>query len=80
MIWAVTKKGKRMPVDAAPVPSGNIVLLEDRILPDSQGRPQLLAHYLGKNAGGAMDLGEDRYVSHYATCPHAKQWRERNSR
>ncbi len=77
VIWAVTKKGKREPVDAVPVPNGNIVLIEDRLPPDEQGRAQILSHHLGKNAGGAMDLGEDKHVSHYATCPHAKEWRDR---
>lgn len=77
VIWAVTKKGKREPVDAAPVENGNIVLFDDRLGPDEQGRAQILAHHLGKNSGGAMDLGEDKYVSHWFTCPHAKDWRRK---
>lgn len=62
IIWAVTEKGKRIPVDVETVPEGNVVL-EDR-----PGHAPL-ARVVGKGRG-------DR-ISHFATCPNAKEHRRR---
>lgn len=29
IVWAITTSGKRMPIDAAPVPNGNVTLRDD---------------------------------------------------
>jgi hypothetical protein len=65
IVWAVTERGKRMPVDAEPHPAGNITLLP---LPDGGAT----AHVLGKfeSAGGAP-----RHRSHFVTCPQSSDWR-----
>ena len=57
IVWATTSSGKKMPLDAAPNPRGNLVM-------DDAGN-------VGPVPGeeGAPDLGK-RYTSHFATCPH----------
>lgn len=62
IIWTVTEKGKRMPVDRAPRADGN-VKLEHR-----PGRPPL-ARVVGK--------GNGTHTSHFATCPNAGSHRTR---
>lgn len=70
VIWAVTHKGKRMPVDADPVENGNIKL---RYVGEI-----IIAAYPGKEHPGLFDdpsFAEKCYVSHFATCEQAKNWR-----
>lgn len=64
IFFARTEKGKSMPLDAEPVPDGNIVLRDG------------VVNYL---TGPEMDMPTDRprYKSHYATCPQAGQWRKK---
>lgn len=59
--WVVTEKGKRMPLDAGEVEGGNIVI-------DGLG-PTRVAKYVANGAGNR--------VSHFATCPNAKEHRKR---
>jgi hypothetical protein len=65
IVWTVTERGKRMPVDAEPHPAGNITLIP---LPDGG----VTAHVLQKfeSAGSAA-----RYRSHFVTCVNASDWR-----
>lgn len=70
VIWTVTTAGKRMPVNADPVPNGNIRLSESV---DERGRKTVLAYVLG-----AKDAREGvLYVSHLSTCPQAAQHRRK---
>lgn len=72
VIWTVTHKGRRMPVDAAPVEGGNI-----RLRSEADG-DRVIAEYPGKEHPGLFDEGDRaRYVSHFATCPQAAQHRRR---
>ena len=66
--WLETAGGNRIPVDEDPVPNGNIVVV---------GRMAKVC----KNAAAAETLypGEPRYVSHFATCPQAGQWRKKKA-
>jgi len=68
--WAVTVKGRRMPIDPVPVPDGNIELEEREVfltplaivrvnIPTGEPVPPVL------------------YKSHFATCPQAGKWRSR---
>lgn len=69
IIWTTsTDSGKRLPVDAAPVPSGNIVLTTGNDGPRSRvlGGAELRSR-------GAGSL----YVAHFTTCPEADTWRKR---
>jgi hypothetical protein len=65
IIFAVTERGKRMPVDAEPHSDGTITLI-----PAADGGAT--AHVLQKfeSAGGVP-----RYRSHFATCDKPAEWR-----
>lgn len=67
ILWARTELGKPIPIDPAPRPDGNIVLR-----PIAVGA-ELLAHVLKKGE----ETGEQRYVSHFATCEHSELHRRR---
>jgi hypothetical protein len=59
-----------MPVNADPVPNGNVRLSESV---DERGRKTVLAYVLG-----AKDAREGvLYISHHATCPQAAQHRRK---
>lgn len=68
--WARTEKGKRMPLDPAPVLGGNRSLEE---VPAYQLTP---AYFITE----AITPHPDRpgYVSHFSTCPHAARHRGRS--
>ncbi len=63
--WATTEKGKSMPVNVEREMDGNISLFLHR----PTGELTAMVH---KPGGGPW---EDRYVSHFATCPQAQQHR-----
>jgi hypothetical protein len=63
IIWAVTSKGKRMPVDAEPSESGNVEL-------DRSGRvPLAIVH-----AQPPMEA-TNLHMAHHATCPQSDRWK-----
>lgn len=62
VLWALTKGGKRQPVDAAPASTGNLIL-EQR------------SGTLVSRVADLFDPPGDRYMPHHATCPDAEQWR-----
>lgn len=70
ILWTVTPKGARLPVDAPVDPAGNVEIvaidpdgtLRARVLPD--GYVELSPEFAG-----------ERHVAHWATCPHADRWR-----
>lgn len=63
IVWTLTQKGKRMPVDAEPVSNGKFVLEDEE---DDEKRR---AVYIGEKGG----YGGERYSSHFGTCPHAAE-------
>jgi hypothetical protein len=66
--WAVTEKGRRMPIDVEPAADGNIVLqVRGRFMP-----PLAIV----RGAVLIDDNNEKRYKSHFATCPNAAQHRK----
>lgn len=66
VIWAVTERGKRMPVDVDPMPGANVLLTEQY--------GQLTAVVVKPHrAFGRTDLR----TSHFVTCPAADQHRRR---
>lgn len=67
VIWCVTHKGKRMPVDAEPVEGGNVRLRLDG--------ERVIAEYPGKEHPEFFEEDRARYVSHFSSCPHSAQWR-----
>jgi len=67
VIWAVTVKAKRMPVNAEPEPDGNVAL-------DFRPGMDPLARILTVTRQfGVKNLRK----SHFADCPQAAKWRRR---
>ena len=67
VIWCVTHNGKRMPVDAEPVEGGNLVLRQEG--------EKVIAEYPGKGHPSLFEDDQPTYVSHFATCKYADDWR-----
>jgi hypothetical protein len=68
VIWTSTRGGKTMPVDAEPHPDGTVALTYD---PLHDGI--VVAEVLGPLEAMASD--DPLHRSHFATCPHADDWR-----
>ncbi|MCI4360649.1 MAG: hypothetical protein L3J91_03015, partial [Thermoplasmata archaeon] len=71
--WAVSVKGKRIPLDADPLPDGNLRLY----------RPDPMGHVLRLPPSRAIFVprperveGELLFVTHFATCPYAEEHRK----
>lgn len=75
IIWSTTRNGKRMPVDAEPVPleggGGNITLGDLR-----DGSPLATVHGNPASLFGATRV----YRSHFVTCPFRERHRRPRSR
>jgi hypothetical protein len=76
IVWAVSERGRRMPVDAERRPDGNIVLSHRRV-----GEPPVA---LVQSAESIERLRQQApahevalFVSHFATCPNAAKHRKR---
>jgi len=65
IVWVVTENGKRMPVDAEPVRVRAGFTLDEPI-----GDAPPLARWKRSD-----DRAEQLYVSHFSTCPQAREWR-----
>lgn len=71
IMWPWTTNGERMPVDADPVPNGNVI-----VYPDPGNHRRLLADVIDKGlrrAGMAADGWKFRQ-HHRLSCPHADRW------
>jgi hypothetical protein len=67
IVWAITEKAKRMPVDLEPSAGGNIVLR------DTGGTAPLAVVLAPSQAFRRRNLR----TSHFATCPAAPSFRKR---
>jgi hypothetical protein len=67
-VWAITEAGKRVPLDAEPVPDGNVLVIGERM-----GSPLVTVG----TPPGLLEPPGTRYVAHFATCPDAGEWRRR---
>jgi hypothetical protein len=67
IIWAITTKAKRMPIDAEPQPDGNVAL-DFRAGMDPLARVLTVTQQFGL---------KNLRKSHFATCPQADKWRRR---
>ena len=78
VVWALTEKGKRMPVDAEPAVGGTIVLEHTQ-----QGKPPLARVVSGEELSTMRRQEESRgeelrlFKSHFATCPDRGKWRKK---
>ena len=67
IVWVRSVNGVPMPLDADPVPDGNVYVRGG----------------VGHVVAGPMDLlfeadaGTSLYTVHHATCPHGRDWRRR---
>jgi hypothetical protein len=74
--WATTRlAGQRMPLDADPDPAGQWAIVDADGLPYELDRAIL--HLERGDATVANVAGGARWVTHWATCPQAGQWRKR---
>lgn len=67
IIWTVTIRGKRMPVDAEPDVQGNIMLEQS-----TAGAPPTAVY-----SKASLLSVDERHTSHFATCPQSDEWRRR---
>ncbi len=68
IVWATTKAGKSMPLDPRPHPEGNI-----EAHADASGR----WHVDVVHAEDQATMFGTFYLSHFVTCPNAKEFRTR---
>jgi hypothetical protein len=68
VIFALTDKGKHMPLDAYPSPDGTLKLFRDE-----SGEVRCTVVKPAHLQYGRRDLRK----SHFASCPEAKKWRKR---
>lgn len=62
IIWAVSEKtGKPMPIDAAPSPLGNLIVINGRARVATTDDDR---------------LHRPKYMSHFASCANAEEWRK----
>lgn len=69
IIWAVTTKGRPIPIDLEPVADGNITL--ERRGPSWRPLPPLATNTKPDTPPDSL-----RYKSHFATCPAAAKFRK----
>jgi hypothetical protein len=71
ILWVRTLSKRRMPLDADPKPTGNVVIVKH------VNGGEVGVYLSGSNLEFYSDIKE-RYVSHFSTCPDAKTWRRRD--
>lgn len=67
--WVKTAAGKWMPLDVEPSAEGNVQLC-------MVGGEEIAAVLGGEFRAAAQLEQIPLYVSHFASCPHGKQWRK----
>lgn len=72
LIWALTPTGARAPIDYAPSPEGNVLLLQ----PDGFGAV-LAVTFTKDGLERARERGLPLRTSHFTTCVHADKFKKR---
>jgi hypothetical protein len=67
VIWSITEKGKRMPLNAEPSPSGRFRIVGTEI------NGTVHVHYV-KNSELEANTSS-LYDSHFASCPESRDWK-----
>lgn len=70
LTWAITPTGKRSPIDEQPASAGSILLT------DTLGEEWLAIVLSGKALELAREQHLPLYTSHFASCPHADEFRK----
>jgi hypothetical protein len=75
IIWTITERGKKMPVDVSPAKDGNVLLKQ--LFDPEDGKEKWYATVLRGEAGEIhrASPGAPAYTSHFKTCPDAKEHR-----
>lgn len=67
IVWRVNRAtGKRMPIDYAPNPDGNIFVQD------------LETYVMAGKPGPYGTPAEWRHTSHFVTCPQRREWRKKD--
>lgn len=76
IIWAITERGKRIPLDAEPNNAkGNMILVPwGKSSLQTGGAPEVTS-WEARVVAPLLDANQTRYMPHHATCPDAKRWR-----
>lgn len=69
IFWALTKNDELMPVDYEPCADGNLEVELNEL--DGSNRVSVV------DPKQQSLFGKPRYMPHWATCPHAKEFRKR---
>lgn len=71
IFWCLSSLGKNIPIDAEPVDNGNLYIVKNgfRYLAISVNANTTIAEVCRKE-------NREKYISHFATCPHANQHRK----
>lgn len=72
IVWTITSKNKRMPLDLLASPTGNVVLTAATDSDDWGNEIPVVAVLTDHEA---QTETRTRYTSHFATCPDAAQHR-----
>lgn len=73
IIWAKTEAGRPMPLDHTPSPTGTVILL-----PVGGGR-RVARVLAGEELEEYRTANKTLFVTHWATCPDAKEWKAKPS-
>ena len=72
IIWAITQRGVRIPLDAEPNPiKGNTMIDPETIIVNGHAEEQWRA----RQVAPLLDGAQTRYMPHHATCPQGRSWR-----
>jgi hypothetical protein len=69
IIWTVTEKGNRMPIDAEPSSDGRF--RKERVLPNGDK----LVHFVKDSE--LVENTARLYASHFQSCPDSKDWKKK---
>ena len=75
IVWAESERGRMMPIDAEPSPRGNLIKIGVAERVDPLRRRYSTVPIVGVVAADDPSPAE-RYLSHFASCPHADQLRK----
>jgi hypothetical protein len=67
IVWVSTALGKRLPLDPDPVEGGNLVVIQGSL---KEPASEPIVTYRRPDHGGRLT-----YQTHFASCPHATQFR-----